>query len=62
MTKFFYIPSDALLHTIQDMIEENKIYQKMNGNAESDMLEGRICSLKSLAVELGLCEWEDLSD
>lgn len=59
MAKFFYMPSDALLYVIQNMIDENNISRKMNGNCHSDYLEGSSSALKTLAVEIGLCEWED---
>mgnify|MGYP001608581494 CR=1 FL=1 len=60
MGRYFEIPSDALLHIIQDMIDEDKIGMKMNGNAGSDVLEGRMSALRELAVELGLCDYESL--
>ncbi len=61
MSKFFYIPSDALLYIIQDMIDEYKLAMKTNG-ANSDYLSGGEVALRELAVRLNLCSFEDLLD
>lgn len=55
----FQINSQKLLAVIKEMIEENEYAQKNFYNT-SDYIDGRQCALRELAVELKLCDYEDL--
>lgn len=48
-----------ILAVIKGMIAENKYAQKNFYNT-SDYIDGRQCALRELAVELKLCDYEDL--
>ena len=54
-----WISKEDLLAAIQDTLDEYRMAMKCSG-INSDYLEGRICSIRELAIELGLCEYEDL--
>lgn len=58
--ELFQINSKRLLAIIKEMIEENNAAMKINGNCHNDMLQGRVDGLRSLAIELGLCSYEEL--
>lgn len=57
-----FISERCLLEVIKEMVELNNISRTMNSNLHSDYLEGSSSALKALAVEIGLCEWEDFKD
>ena len=56
-----FISKGDLLYYIQDTIDQNR--QMMFGSQyNTDILEGQNLALKNLAIDFGLCCWEDLAD
>lgn len=56
-----FISKDDLLYYIQDYIYQNR-QMMFRSQYNTDMLEGMVTALRNLAVDFGLCCWEDLAD